>query len=105
MRMMYNVNMLTHQQLFIAYSLLTRSRDFSVGIATDWTARARFPEGEIIFFPIESRAALGPIQTPSQYAPGANFLGDVAVGGVKLTTHLQPVLRSRMMALNHHPPI
>jgi hypothetical protein len=44
------------------------SRDSSVGIATDWTVRVRFPT---FLYSTAFRAALRSIQPPIQWVPGA----------------------------------
>jgi hypothetical protein len=56
--------------------VLISTRDSSVGIATgyelhDRGSRVRFVAGTAIFYTTVSRPALGPIQTPIQWAPGA----------------------------------
>jgi hypothetical protein len=77
---------------------LVKSRDSSVGIALDYGlgyrgSWVRFPTLGI-FFSTASRTALGPTQPPIQWVPRALSLGDKRPG-VKLTTHLHLVLRSK----------
>jgi hypothetical protein len=61
----------------------------------DRGSRVRFPTGLGIFlFTTASRMALGPTQPPIQWVPGALSLGLKRLG-VKLTTHLHLVPRSK----------
>jgi hypothetical protein len=63
------------------HNLPFKSRDSSVGIATDyglhdWGSRVRFPVGLGIFLVSNmSRTDLGPTQPPIQWVPGALSLG------------------------------
>jgi hypothetical protein len=75
------------------------------GIRQSVELRARRPEfdsrqgQEIFLYSTMFRPALGPTQPPIQWLPG--FLSP----GVKLTTNLHLVLRSRMVELYLHSPI
>jgi hypothetical protein len=59
------------------------------GLRAGWSV-VQFPTGARIFLITASKPALGPTQPPIQWIPGAPSLG------VKLTTHLHLVQRSRM---------
>jgi hypothetical protein len=50
----------------------------------------------IFLFTTALRTALGPTQPPIQWVQGALSLGGKATGGMKLTTHLHLVPKSRM---------
>jgi hypothetical protein len=55
---------------------LLNSRDSSVGIATGWMARLRFPAGQEFFLvSTASRPALGLTQFPVQWMSGALSVG------------------------------
>jgi hypothetical protein len=77
----------------------SRSRDNSVGIATGWTVRVRFPA-------VQNVSLLHSVQTGSVRSPsllssgyrGALFSG-INGRSVELTTHLHLVPRSRMVEL------
>jgi hypothetical protein len=76
---------------------MTQSRDSSVGIALSYGVDdrgSRVPRLGIFLFTTASRTALGPTQPPIQWVPGALSLG-VKRPGVKLTTHLHLVPRSK----------
>jgi hypothetical protein len=82
-----------HDQYFRCYTSHRQNRDNSLGIALDDQGSSiRFPAAlEIFLFTTASRTPLGPTQPPIQWVPGALSLGL----GVKLTTHLHLVPRSK----------
>jgi hypothetical protein len=89
------------QYLLIQHTTCMRSRDSSVGIATGFGldgqgVGGRVPgRGKIFLLSTSSRPVLGPTQPLIQRAPGALSSGKSS-RGVKLTTHLQQVPRSRI---------
>jgi hypothetical protein len=75
---------------------LAVSRNMTLTLTLDdWGVHVRFPAGTRILYSIEFR----PTHPPMQYLPGLKRLG------MKLTTHLRLVPRSRMMDLYLHSPI
>jgi hypothetical protein len=88
---------------------VVRSRDSVVGIATgyrldDRGVGVRVPVGSRIFSsPRRPDRLWGPTQPPIQWVPWALSPG-VSGRGVKLTTHLQLVLRSRKCGSIHSLP-
>jgi hypothetical protein len=79
-----------------------KSCDSSVCIALDYRLDDRvlgfksWWELGIFIFTTVSRMALGPTQLPIQWIPGALSLG-INCQGMKLTTHLHLVSRSKML--------
>jgi hypothetical protein len=80
-------------------------RDSSVGIATGWTTRVRFPA-------LQDYSLLHVVQTgsgahPASYPVGTwgFFPGGKSGKDVKLTTHLHLLPKSRMVELYLHSPI
>jgi hypothetical protein len=86
-----------------------KGRDSSVGIATGYgldyqIGRSSNPGGgKNVHFSMSSRPALGSTQPPIQWVPGALSPGESS-RGVKLTTHLQLVPRSRKYESIHPLP-
>jgi hypothetical protein len=96
--------------ILLFYTRSSGSHDSVVGIATgygldDWGVGVQVPVGSRIFS-TSSRPALGPTQPPTQWVPGALSLGGrgECSWGVKLSTHLQLVLRSRKCGSIHPLP-
>jgi hypothetical protein len=89
--------------IIIIFWFLFGSRDSSVGIATGWTARVRFP-ARFIFSPQRPLRLWGP---PSLLSNGYRglFLRGQSSRGLNLTTHLHLVPRSRMVELYLRSPI
>jgi hypothetical protein len=81
------------------------SQDSSVRIVSrlwGWKTGSRSREGERYFFSVAARKILGSTQPPIQCVKGVLFPEGKAVVGVKLTTHLHLMPRSRMMELYLH---
>jgi hypothetical protein len=70
-----------------------------------WTTGLRFP-AEARHFSLLYSFQTGSLVHLASYIMGTrgSFLGDKVAGGVKLTTHLHLVLRSRMVELYLQPP-
>jgi hypothetical protein len=83
--------------LFMVYS--------SVGVTTGWTAGIRIPAA-IRFSLLHSVQASSGVH-PTSYPMGTedSFPWGKVAGGLKLTTNLHLVPRSRMVELYHHFPI
>jgi hypothetical protein len=71
-----------------------------------WSGRPGFKsqKGKIFFFSIASRPALRPTQPPIQWVPWELLPRGLLCSGVKLTTHLHLVPRSRRVELYLHSP-
>jgi hypothetical protein len=99
-----------NHSLHLFINLPTRSRDSSVGVATDYglddrRVGVRVPVGSRIFS-TSSRPALGPTQPPVQWVLGALSPGVKRQG--RETDHLQLVPRSRKCGSIHpllHTPL
>jgi hypothetical protein len=98
----------TLQHPVIRYHILTLYCFLgSVGIATGYRldCRGSFPgRGKIFLFSTSSRSALGPTQPPIQLEPEL-FAREQSGQGLKLTTHLHLVPRSRTVNPDLHFPI
>jgi hypothetical protein len=96
--------LLQHPAWYVScYKLLNGRRDSSVGIAMAYglDGRGSIPS-RARFFSAPQR--LGPTQAPIQWVPGALPRG-WSGRGVKLTSHVHLVPRSRMVELCLHSPI